>query len=108
MPAAVLGFVHQQCISVKCGAFFYAPEHAHVQAKANKERWIWCPACGSKFHWTETETDVLRKKLESSERSAKYNDERADQNWQSVLVRERRIAYWKGIVTRLKRARRSS
>ncbi len=92
----VPGFVRQQCIAKKCGAYFFAPVHVDAQARANKDREIWCPGCGTPFVWRRNEADELREKMDRLERElhaanerALYHDERATKNWRTAI-------YWKG------------
>jgi uncharacterized Zn finger protein (UPF0148 family) len=101
------GFVRQQCISLKCGIYFYVPMHVDVHARADKQREVWCPGCGRPFVWRESEADKERKRAEKAERELATAEARNERHNATIARLLKKISYWRGMTTRWKnRSRR--
>ena len=86
------------CCLLDCGVLFSLPDHVYNQAKGNPKRQFYCPN-GHQQHFTPDRVAELEQQVDRLRGTINRLEERA-------LRDERRIAYWRGRVTLLKRRRR--
>lgn len=97
---ALEGFIEIRCD--KCLHRFAVLADVHACWKKGN-RYFWCPVCGEKLHYVETETDRLRKELERAWKSRDYwMKEHQVAKQQEDAVR-RRLHSQRGATTALRR-----
>lgn len=102
MSIDVAGFAYVTCCDLKCGVGYYIPRYMHTQAVDNgRTRTLYCPN-GHSWIYTRSEADGLRDRVTSLEKELIAQRDCREKNWQEVVKQQRLVAYWKGIVTRLK------
>ena len=79
----------------------------------SEKKRFYCPACGSSLRWTESELDIINKKLIEKETELKNTQRSLNQEKESKVFwlgrsqkNQRRINSLKGAITKLKKKKK--
>jgi hypothetical protein len=101
MPTTITYSAELTTCECWCGIHLAIPSNLYRNAHETSQE-VYCPV-GHKFHWSESESDRLRKKLEQVEARASRAEQRRQAERDLREHTERQLRAQKGATTRAKR-----